>query len=152
MVWSYGETGVGKTRAVYARYPIDEIYVKDESKWWDGYRGQQVILFDDFRGQIPFNVMLRILDRYPYAGQVKGGYCNINSPVIVITSSLRPNKVYMSDKLQKEDSLKQLLRRIDYVYELRRNGDFHEVEEVKESCIQECMPLSCVPTFNIVNF
>jgi hypothetical protein len=147
--WIYGETGVGKTRGVFdfASREGYEVYVKDETDWWDGYHGQHIILFDDFRGQIKFNVLLRILDWYPYQGQVKGGYVQINSPMIYITSSLRPHKVYTSDKLTTEDSVKQLLRRLDYITKLKRDGS---EEDMKEHCMQDCLPRACSVTFNNV--
>ena len=36
--------------------------------------GEQVILLDDFYGQIPLNRLLRILDRYKILLPVKGSY------------------------------------------------------------------------------
>jgi hypothetical protein len=147
VAWIYGKTGVGKTRFVFdhAKDRGKTIYVKDETDWWNGYTGQDIILFDDFRGQIKFNVMLRLLDWYPYQGQIKGGYVNINSPEMYITSSLKPNRVYTSEKLQTEDSVKQLIRRLDSVKLFKKDDEY---EEMKESCLAECMPSACSVTFN----
>lgn len=47
----WGLTGVGKTRIVHALYRPDEIWTYGGGGWFDGYRGQRVALFDDFRGE-----------------------------------------------------------------------------------------------------
>lgn len=106
--WVYGPTGCGKTRYATTAYG-DNYYIKDHTQWWDGYEQQPVIIIDDFDGRWPYRDLLRLLDRYPYQGQVKGGYIHINSPNIIITADRRPEAVY--DSLDKAE-ISQLLRRI----------------------------------------
>lgn len=36
------------------------------STWYDEYQGEECIIFDDFRGNIPIMTMCAIVDRYPY--------------------------------------------------------------------------------------
>lgn len=112
----WGKTGVGKTRYVYDNFKPEEIYSKDLTKWWDGYCGQKVILIDDFRGSSAYftiDILLKFLDRYPFKGEVKGGYVEINSPMIFITSDSPPNDLWQHD-----DHLRQVLRRISKVVEV----------------------------------
>ena len=110
--WRYGLAGVGKTRYVIDTYGEENIYIKDNTQWWDGYNQQQVLLIDDFDNKIPFRTLLRILDRYRYSGQVKGGYVNLNSPLIYITCEFHP-RVYWSD-----NELAQVERRLTSVLEI----------------------------------
>lgn len=110
--WLFGEAGVGKTRYVFDKHGYDNVYVKDNTPWWDGYSQHEVILIDDFDNQIPYRTLLRILDRYPYNGQVKGSYIAINSPFIYITSEYSPDE-YWSD-----NQLKQVTRRLCVTKEL----------------------------------
>jgi len=81
--WLWGLTGAGKTRKAVGEGVT--FYMKDGTKWWDGYDQQTRIVIDDFDGSWPFRDLLRLLDRYPYQGQTKGGYVKINSPEIYIT-------------------------------------------------------------------
>lgn len=111
-----GQPGVGKTRRVFDEHK-DDVFVKDNTKWWDGYEGQRCILLDELDTHDHWKIeeMLRFLDRYPYQGQTKGGYVNINSPFIAITSNKSLNDLYPSIS---EDQMNALTRRITHVIQL----------------------------------
>lgn len=110
--WVWGPTGCGKT--LYATTRTKTFYIKDGTMWWDGYEQQETIVIDDFDGKWPFRDLLRILDRYPYQGQYKGGYHKINSPNIIITCDRTPQALYAGS--EHEENLDQLMRRIDNVF------------------------------------
>lgn len=103
--WRWGLAGVGKTKWVFDTYK--DIYIKDGTMWWDSYMQNECICIDDFDGKWPYRDLLRLLDRYPYQGQIKGGYVKINSPYIVITCEHPPEWFWEGNELQ------QVLRRID---------------------------------------
>jgi len=111
-----GAPGVGKTKRVFDEHK-DDVFVKDNTKWWDGYEGQRCILIDELDTHDHWRIeeMLRFLDRYPYQGQTKGGYVNINSPFIAITSNKTLNDLYPSIS---EDQMNALTRRINTVVQL----------------------------------
>lgn len=111
--WFWGRTGTGKTRSAVEEAAGDFYITTDTLKWWDGYIGQKVVIIDDLRpGSIEFNVLLRLLDRYPVRLQVKGAsfWMPPSTTTIIITSSLSPALFQCG----MEDS-QQLLRRIDEV-------------------------------------
>jgi len=113
--WFWGRTGTGKTRSAVEEAAGDFYITTDTLKWWDGYIGQKVVIVDDLRpGMIEFNVLLRLLDRYPVRLQVKGAsfWMPPSTDTIIITSSLSPALFQCG----MEDS-QQLLRRIDEVRE-----------------------------------
>jgi len=113
VVWLWGPTGVGKTREACHVPPPGGTYMKPSGKWWDGYEQQQRIVIDDFSVEsIPFRELLRLLDRYPYQGEVKGGYVKINSPEIYITSEYPPEHWYSGTELA------QIKRRVGLVKNL----------------------------------
>lgn len=73
----YGLTGVGKSRKV--REQEEDLYVVPEPSaktiwWFDGYTGQEAVLFDDFYGGMKYNYLLQITDRYGMQVPVKGGF------------------------------------------------------------------------------
>lgn len=88
----WGGAGSGKTRWAYENYP--DLYSKPRGEWWDGYTGQTVILLDDYYGYLPYSEMLRVLDRYPYNAQVKGGYVWAQWDTVIITSNKHPREWY----------------------------------------------------------
>lgn len=108
--WRWGLAGTGKTRYCIEKHSSH--YVKDGTMWWDGYTQQEAIIIDDFDNQIPYRTLLRMLDRYVYQGQVKGGYVQINSPYIYITCEHAPQYYWHGNELQ------QVLRRLTSVQEI----------------------------------
>lgn len=115
-IWVFGKTGVGKS--VWAlEQGGDNFYAYPyDNDWWDNYRGEDTVIIDEFRGQIPYNVILRMVDRNPFFNVRRR--CRAPMPFIskkvIITSSLPPWKVFKN--LDKEDSLDQLYRRFK-IYE-----------------------------------
>ncbi len=92
----YGITGCGKSLTAHQKYP-DAFWVKwpcGSRWWWDGYNGEKVVIFDEFRHQIKFDVMLHILDCYPYKIEYKGGMREFTSKKIVITTNIEPMNWY----------------------------------------------------------
>ena len=109
--WRWGLAGTGKTRYVVEKHPSH--YPKDNTLWWDNYQQQEAILIDDFDNTIPYRTLLRILDRYTYQGQVKGGYIQVNSPYIYITCEFPPEHFWSGNDLA------QIKRRLTSVLEIK---------------------------------
>lgn len=118
--WIYGATGLGKSE--YAFQVEGSKYVwPDDKGWWDGYRQEDNVIIDEFRGQIPYNELLRMVDKHPnYFVRRRGREpMPFNSKKVIITSSLPPHKVFKN--LDSEDSLAQLFRRFK-VYHITTEG------------------------------
>jgi hypothetical protein len=111
--WIFGRSGVGKTRYVFARESGVPIWTSiGDLSWFEGYYQQPVALLDDFRGSnCKFSYLLRLLDRYPFTVEYKGGSIPFNSSRIYITSCHAPSTVY--DKLPED--VFQLIRRVSVV-------------------------------------
>jgi len=61
-----GKTGVGKTRYIMEKHGYENVYrVTNYAHPFDGYRGEPVLLFDEFRSDLPTKDMLKYLDGYP---------------------------------------------------------------------------------------
>jgi len=90
----WGSTGTGKSRRAWQEATWDA-YPKDpNSKFWDGYRGQENIVIDEFRGSISISHMLRWLDRYPTIVEIKGSSSVFKGKRIWITSNISPDQWY----------------------------------------------------------
>lgn len=105
----WGKTGTGKSRRAWDEGGLDS-YPKDpRSKFWNGYRGQQHVIIDEFRGGIEISHMLRWLDRYPVIVDIKGGGTVLKAKKIWITSNLHPKDWFPN---LDSDTLDALLRRL----------------------------------------
>lgn len=108
VIWIHGPTGTGKSAMAHKLAP-DAWWTAKTLKWWDGYDAHANVVIDDFRADYcTFHELLRILDRYPYRVETKGGSRQLLANLIVVTSPFPPEHVY-----REREDIGQLLRRID---------------------------------------
>lgn len=66
VVYRFGSTGTGKTRGILEKYGYANVYrITDYKNPWDGYRQQDVVVFEEFRSSLKIQEMLNYLDGYP---------------------------------------------------------------------------------------
>ena len=107
--WFYGPTGTGKSHTAHQEAGPD-VYRKPPGKWWDGYEGQQHVIFDEFRPDwLKFYELLLICDKYPLRVEIKGGWRNFAAKKLWITAPIKWDEMFRS---QTEEKLNQLQRRI----------------------------------------
>lgn len=139
VTWIYGPTDAGKSHFALKDFTPSTHYIwRNDNGWQDAYRQQQTVVINDFRGEIPYNELLQLLDKWPY--YVKRRHREpmpFTSNRIIITSSLHPASVY--NRRLVEDNIAQLLRRI----ELKRM----EARDPKKRCVCDDDPGSCVYCF-----
>jgi len=132
--WFYGDTATGKTaRARYLAfvegYPL---YVKTSStkQWWDDYRGETAVLFDDFRGNdMSFHEFLQLTDphrRLSYRVQSKGAHVNLEATLIIVTSPKHPIDCWQTCRTTDNDwqQLRRRLTKIWYCSYWKQESDF----------------------------
>lgn len=114
--WLYGKTGSGKTWQAINNCESDNTWISGKNlRWWQGYLGEEYVILDDFRGDFcTFHELLRILDRYPYEVEYKGGSAELKAHTIYVTSQFHPSEVYHT-----REDIGQLLRRITEIKEFR---------------------------------
>lgn len=89
LYYFWGPSGSGKSRRTLEEAEAlgDDIFQKPpDDRWWDGYKQQPSVIIDDFHGEIPYSMLLRVCDRYPCQVPIKGGYEVFNSKRIWISS------------------------------------------------------------------
>jgi viral replication-associated protein len=116
----HGATGVGKTRSILDEYGDGNVYrVTNYKHPFDGYKGEPVIVFDEFRSSLPLADMLNYLDVYPlmlpsrYADRVA---CYTR---VFIVSNISIKEQYPIVQLEEPASYAAFLRRInDGIWEM----------------------------------
>ena len=123
VTYIWGETRSGKTRSVMDKYGYSNVYrVTDYTHPFDGYKGQDVILFDEFRSSLPLASMLTYLDGYPmelpcrYANKVA---CYTKAYVI---SNIPLEKQYPNVRMEEPESWAAFLSRFHDI--IRKDRDF----------------------------
>lgn len=114
VLWLWGKTGTGKSYFAGHVHPERTRWWSGKNlRWWQGYRGEDIAIIDDFRKDFcTFHELLRILDENPYKIEVKGSHRELNSKMMIITTIQPPLAMYAD--LQGE-RLDQLTRRITKV-------------------------------------
>ena len=118
--WFYGETGTGKSKKAFELVDPDDYYVcMPTSKWWDGYDAHSDVIIDDIRSNFStYSEFLRIIDRYAYKVETKGGTRQLLAKRIFITSPFHPKDIW-----QNIEDKQQLLRRIKVIKEFIINDE-----------------------------
>lgn len=98
-----GRPGVGKTTRILSEVEgpdgsLANVCFQNDPQWWDAYKGQKLLVLDDFRGWIPIHVFLKLIDVVPLQLPIKGGF----------TPSVAVEKVYISSNFMPIDWWKDL--------------------------------------------
>lgn len=128
--WYWGGTGTGKTRTAQAESAslatdlegADSLdpwqllqlvwWSAGDLRWFDGYDAHPFVILDDFRPEsCKLHVLLRLLDRYPFRVECKGGSRQWRPTDIWITCPKHPSECY-TDCIE---DIEQLIRRIDVI-------------------------------------
>lgn len=71
--WYTGPSGAGKSHKVFEGYDPEKFFIKDVSvDWWDGYVGQEIVILNEFRGEIKFSMMCALIDKWPMTVPIRG--------------------------------------------------------------------------------
>lgn len=112
--WLIGKTSTGKSHYIHSMFPGLTYYnwiVSSKIEWQDGYKQQDVVFIDDFRGQIPYEDLLKMIDKWYFpVNRRNTSSIPFTSKYVVITSPLLPHECY--PRRHAKDNIEQLLRRV----------------------------------------
>ncbi len=121
-----GETATGKTRFVMEKYGYPNVYkITNYKNPFDNYRGEDVILFDEFRSSIPLTDMLQYIDGYPCRLPARFADKIALFTKVYIVSNIDLDKQYPN--IQNEDAFtwNAFVRRINNIKKFEKNnGNF----------------------------
>ena len=128
----WGDSGTGKTRSIYEKHPAEEIcrithYPARGNVQFDAYKGQSVLVFEEFHSEIPISMMLNLLDIYPLMLPARYHDRIACYLTVYITSNIPLEEQYKDIHKDKLETWKAFLRRIHTVTEFRKDGTIREV-------------------------
>ena len=114
VTYLWGPTGVGKTRDVMEKYGYPNVYrVTNYDHPFDDYKGQDVMLFEEFRSSLPIQDMLKYLEGYPLMLP-----CRYNNKAacytkVFLISNIPLASQYPNVQLSEPETYRAFLRRIN---------------------------------------
>lgn len=120
----WGAPGVGKTRSVMEKYGYANVYrVTNYKNPFDQYKGQRVMLFDEFRSSLPITEMLNYLDGYPFMLPCRYSDKAACYDTVYIVTNIPMEEQYPNVQFESPNTWRAWLRRINHIYELRSDDD-----------------------------
>jgi len=129
IVIMWGPSGTGKSTRARKDYPgaywLTKPSQNTSTVWWQGYSGEEVVVFDEFYGWIPYDLLLRILDFYQVTVEKKGSSAKLAAKTFIFTSNKHPDEWY--PKVKDTTALKRRIREFGTIEYLGEN--FNESTE-----------------------
>ncbi len=124
----YGKAGSGKTRYVMEQYGYSNVYrVIDWQHPFDGYEGQSVIMFEEFRSSLKIEEMLNYLDGYPLTLPARYSNKIACFDTVYIVTNIPLEAQYVNVQQAQPETWRAFLRRIKYLW----NFDTMEKPELR---------------------
>jgi len=129
-VYLWGGTGTGKSHMVYESYDPEDIYVVDTygTGAFDNYRGEKVLVLDEFRSSFQLTFMLKLLDKYPLKLPARYSDKVACFERVYIISNISLGEQYPILQEHEPESYKALLRRIHMVAPLHSRDEYDFVK------------------------
>lgn len=124
-----GKTGYGKSREILDVHGDANVYrVTDYKHPFDTYAGEDVLVFEEFRSDLPIGNMLNYLDIYPI--QLPARYNNRQAcfNFVYIVSNWRLEEQYHNIKIDQPETYQAFLRRIKKVRVYTAYGKYQEYD------------------------
>lgn len=102
-----GKTGTGKTS--YLKTLKDVYWKTEDDKWWDGYEGQTITVFNEWtgKGQMTELDLFKLSDHAPFRVQIKGDSVQFTSKEIWISTNKRAEDILESVPVCNQDAFKR---------------------------------------------
>ena len=127
IVYIWGDTGTGKTRSVMDEHGYSNVYAVNNYKYpFDGYFGENVMLFDEFDSSIRIQDMNNYLDGYPIALPARYSNKQACYEKVFIISNLDLLEQYKSVQINEPKVWRAFLRRIQKVIRFYADGTRRE--------------------------
>lgn len=138
VTYIWGRAGVGKTRYVMDKFGFENVYrlTSYDRGCFDSYKGEDVILFDEFRSSFKITDMLNYLDGYPL--MLPSRYSNKVAcyTKVYIISNIPFEEQYIEFRQNQPATFAAFKRRIHHFYEMSLSG-IVEAKQLRPSDLPE---------------
>lgn len=134
ITYIYGNTGTGKTRGVMEQFGYSNVYrVTDYLHPFDGYHGQDIIMFEEFRSSLSFSLMLTCLDGYPLELPCRYNNKYACYTKIYIVTNIPIHEQYPKVQEESEESWLAFLRRFSKIIHYKKDSkEYFDIEFLKD--------------------
>ena len=127
VTYLFGASGTGKTRGIFELHNPKSIcritdYGGKNGVRFDSYRGQEVLVFEEFHSQIPISAMLNYLDIYPIMLPARYNDRVACYTTVYLTSNIPLEAQYQDIQRYQLETWYAFLRRIHNVIEYLPDG------------------------------
>lgn len=123
----YGTNSTDITRSIYQKYPPVDIcritnYRTGKGAIFDGYTGQDILIFEKFASQIPIEEMLLYLDCFPIMLPARYSDKVACFTKVFLTANVPPDTQYYDIRKNKPDMWNMFFNRINHIQEFLPDG------------------------------
>lgn len=125
ITYIYGTTAKGKTRYVMEKYGYKNVYrvTKYDHTAFDQYKGQDVVVFEEFRSSFKIEDMLNYMDGYPLMLPSRYNDKEACYTKVYITTNWTLDEQYPNVQSSHPSTWQAFLRRIQTVYDFDKSKD-----------------------------
>ena len=95
-----GPPGTGKSTWVRNNYPGSFWKQSGTHQWWDGYKGEETVVLDEFKGWIPATTFTQIVGNANECRvEIKGGTTQFTAKLVICISNFSPREWWEEGKV-----------------------------------------------------
>lgn len=119
VTYLFGKTGVGKTKSITDKYGYKNVYrATNYAHPFDTYKGQDIIIFEEFRSSLPISDMLNYLDGHPVLLPCRYADKQACYTKVFVVTNIPLEQQYPNVQIEQPETWNALLRRINRTIEM----------------------------------